>query len=189
MPLLSILTRSYLRPDQLERCVKSVINQTDPDFEHIIIPDEIGHGLYWANRQIAECSTKVRGNYIYVLDDDDYIVSPFFIAELKKFLSNFSAIKTGVIIVCCGTLNEEFFPKVWKKPFERGKIAAPNLIVSRQLFETHAHMWDQPRAGDFAFLQSALKENPHIFWWDYNVFCAQSSCGFTEKEQRKYGMI
>jgi glycosyltransferase involved in cell wall biosynthesis len=186
-PFLSIITRSYKRPTELQRCINSVISQTVPDFEHLIINDEVGEGLHWANRQIVECATKVRGGYIYILDDDDYIISPYFIKELKILLENLYPSRPDLII-CCGILNEEFFPKIWKKPVERGKIAAPNLITKRSVFEQYAQNWDQPKAGDFKFVEAIFKSDPKIYWWDYNVFRASSSCGFTEKEKKKYGI-
>jgi hypothetical protein len=164
------------------------MSQTLPDFEHIIINDEIGHGLYWANRQIAECKNKVCGHYVYVLDDDDHITSFSFIEDFKTLLQNLSP-RTPDIIICCGELNEQIFPKIWKQKIERGKIAAPNVICRSKLFNEHAFMWDQPRAGDFKFLEHVLKYDPDIFWWDYEVFCATSGCSLTEEEQVKYGFI
>jgi GT2 family glycosyltransferase len=184
-PALSIITRTCQRPNELQRCINSVLNQTDPDFEHLIIPDEIGHGLYWANRQIAECASKIKGDYVYILDDDDLIVSYFFIEDLKKLINNLDS--KPDVIVCRGVLNNEKLPKIWKAPIERGKIAAPNLITRNRIFEQHAFMWDQPRAGDFHFAESVWKANPNIFWWDYDVFRAESSCGFNEKQKQKFG--
>ncbi|NIV99524.1 glycosyltransferase, partial [Candidatus Saccharibacteria bacterium] len=100
-PLLSIITRTYQRPDLLERCINSVLRQTLPDFEHLIIDDSIGHGLYWANRQIAECAEKTNGFYIYVLDDDDFITSYSFLEDLKDLLRDIAP-REPDLIVCCG---------------------------------------------------------------------------------------
>lgn len=182
---MSIITRTCQRPSELQRCINSVLNQTDPDFEHIIIPDDIVHGLYWANRQIAECRTKLKGDYVYVLDDDDFIISFSFIEELKKLINNLDS--KPELIICRGTLNDEQFPKVWKDKVIRGQIAASNLIVRTDVFDAHAGAWDQPRSGDYKFFESVYKTNPVIFWWDFDVFKAASSCGFTEEEKRRYG--
>lgn len=182
---MSIITRSCLRPNELQRCINSVLNQTSPDFEHVIIPDEIAHGLYWANRQISECCEKLKGDYVYVLDDDDYIVSFSFIEDLKRLLDNLEA--QPDLIICRGELNGERFPKFWKQIPQRGQIAAPNLITRIDIFEQHAYAWDQPRAGDFNFFESMLKTNPNIFWWNYDVFWAESSCGLSEKDKERFG--
>jgi glycosyltransferase involved in cell wall biosynthesis len=179
------LTRSCQRPTELQRCINSVLNQSDPNFEHIIISDEIVHGLYWANRQIKEQAHKLQGQYVYILDDDDYITNLDFIKDFKVLIEN---IDTDVII-CKGTLNEEIFPKIWKSPLPpvRGKIAAPNLITRRKIFDEFAHHWDQPRAGDFHFIKAIDNAGCKFFWWDYDVFCAESSCGFTEKQKQEFG--
>jgi hypothetical protein len=166
------------------------LTQTDPDFEHIIISDDIAHGLYWANRQIKEQAHKLQGQFVYILDDDDYIANPNFIKDFKEYIGQYSAITSKILVVCRGILNDELFPKIWKENFDegaRGKIAAPNMIVSRALFDKCAYAWDQPRAGDFNFLMEAVKLLPHIFWWDYEVFWAESSCGLTEEQKKEYG--
>lgn len=185
-PLLSIITRSYQRPTELKRCIDSVLNQTDPDFEHIIVPDEIGHGIHWANRQITEQAYKLNGQYVYILDDDDYVVTSDFIKDFRILLEN---IDSSDVIICCGTLNGERYPKFWKEPLVRGGIAAPNFICRQAVFNRYAKFWDAPRAGDASFIQAVNKAGHKIFWWDYDVFWAESSCGFTEEQKIRYGLI
>jgi hypothetical protein len=121
------------------------------------------------------------GDYVYILDDDDFIVSFFFIEELKKLINGLD-LKPDVII-CKGTLDGQKFPKIWKEEIQRGKIAAPNLIVRNQVFDKHARMWDAPRAGDFFFAKDIWKTDPYVFWWDFNVFWAESSRGLTEEQK------
>jgi glycosyltransferase involved in cell wall biosynthesis len=169
---------------ELQRCINSILVQTDSDFEHIIIPDEIAHGIHWANRQIKEQAYKLQGKYVYILDDDDYITNPNFIEDFKKLLEN---LDSPDVIVCRGELNGKSFPKIWKQDIRRGQIAAPNLIVRRQVFDQYAHHWDQPRAGDYHFINAIYNSGHSFFWWNYEVFWAESSCGLTEQQKEMFG--
>lgn len=183
-PTLSIITRSCCRPTELQRCINSILTQTDPDFEHIIIPDEVAHGIYWANRQIKEQANKLNGRYVYIIDDDDYISNCRFIEDLKKLLENLT---DPDVIICRGQLNGKSYPTIWKDRPQRGKIAAPNLIVRTDIFNHFAHLWDQPRAGDFFFIKEIYNCGYQFFWWNYEVFWAESSVGLTEEQKEMYG--
>ena len=181
---MSIITRNCCRPTELQRCINSILYQTDPDFEHIIVADDVAHGLHWANRQIKEQAGKLHGRYVYILYDDDYISNEHFIEDLKALLENLS---DPDVIVCRGKLNGKSFPTIWKQPPERGKFASPNMIVRRQVFDRFADWWDKPRAGDFSFINAVYQADCSFFWWNYEVFWAESSCGLTEAEKEMFG--
>jgi glycosyltransferase involved in cell wall biosynthesis len=183
-PTLSIVTRNCCRPTELQRCVNSVLNQTDPDFEHIIISDDEVQGLHWANQQIKEQAGKLHGQYVYILDDDDYIVNNNFIEDLKALLEN---LNEPDVIICRGQLNGKSYPTIWKEHPQRGKIAAPNLITRVDIFNDFAYRWDQPRAGDFFFIKEIYNSGYQFFWWNYEVFWAESSVGLTEEQKEMYG--
>ncbi len=82
-PFLTIVTRCCKRPVALVRAIESVQMQTDKDVEQVFIVDEGGKGLVWANRQLHEQRGRVSGEYVFVLDDDDMLATPGFVARLK----------------------------------------------------------------------------------------------------------
>jgi hypothetical protein len=153
--------------------------------EHVMIHDQGGHGMHWANKQIFEHSWKVHGQYIYILDDDGFLLYDDFIADFKKLLINLD--KEPDVIFCKGWIINKLFPTNWKEMPERRGIGAPNFIIKYETFLEHAFTWDTPRAGDYQFITSVLKQNPKIYWWDKILFYGSMSSGFTgiEKEQMK----
>ena len=52
-PTLTIVTRTFRRPQMLERCVASVWAQECRDFQHVILPDEIGIGIRASYERMA----------------------------------------------------------------------------------------------------------------------------------------
>ena len=178
-PILTILTRCYQRPLGLKRCKESLLSQTDPNFEHMIMIDQQGHDIHWANKQIVDMAGKINGDYVYILDDDDFVICENFIHELNEMLLN---IQPNVFIVK-GWIHEKSFPKRWRSMPAQGEIAAPNFIVSRDIFNKYASYWDMPRRGDFNFINCVLQSQSDIYWWDRYIFYADPSSGKTEKEK------
>ena len=86
-PFLSVITRSCGRAKQFARAKKSLMTQVDPDFEHIIIVDKVGKGLHEANKSLATNKHRVKGQYIFILDDDNYVSDRNFIKHLKNVVS------------------------------------------------------------------------------------------------------
>ena len=77
-PFLSIVTRHLTtRTELLERLVSSIKSQTDADLEHIILTDDEGRGLGWANQQFERHKDLPEGRYVMMLDDDDWLVPKF----------------------------------------------------------------------------------------------------------------
>lgn len=126
-------------------------------------------GLKWANFQIHENRHRINGKWVYILDDDDFIIDLKFIEKLKIIDKKIS---TGIII-CKGYINEELFPHhgFWKRAPIRGTIGSPNFIVTKKVFLKHSIHWCQSRAGDYFFIKKAYAhEKTH--WWNNCVFYA-----------------
>jgi len=176
-PFLSIITRCYLRPKQLERCIQSVREQTDQDYEHLFINDEYGSGIFWANTQVFEHRERVNGDWVYVLDDDDYLIDNSFISGLKKIVNN----NDVGLIVCKGYIGEPLYPPddYWKKPPIRGTIGSPNFIVKKDLYLQFADAWVQKKAGDYFFVRK-IYANTKTYWWNKTVFKAPIGSGIPE---------
>jgi len=81
---LSVVTRTHPKPvDYLALNQASLRGQQDPDYEQIVIRDEVGMGLAWANRQFWVHREKTQGEYVIMLDDDNVLATPHAITVLK----------------------------------------------------------------------------------------------------------
>ena len=88
-PFLSIVTRSYKRPNYLKKCLQSVFEQHDPDFQHIVLFDDVGVGSAKSNQALSESLLYVTGEYVLIVDDDDIIEDRDFIRFMKmRVISN-----------------------------------------------------------------------------------------------------
>jgi hypothetical protein len=172
-PLLTVLTRCNNRPAALKRNQDSLLSQTKPDFEQLQIRDGKNRGRLWANTAIHENAHLAKGKYIYVLDDDDYIICDTFIEDLTVLIANIDIAETGFhpsVVIVKGYINEKIFPTTWKQKPERGEIGAPNFLVKNNIFCKFSQHWCQPRAGDFYFIDAIFKSKARIFWWNKLIF-------------------
>jgi hypothetical protein len=104
MAFLSVITRHMpSRADFLALNQASLRLQSDPDYEQVVVVDELGQGWHYANLMLVEavrptpptpdpgrmpCAPtgggKVSGRYVLVLDDDDMLINAQAIERLKK---------------------------------------------------------------------------------------------------------
>lgn len=182
MPLLTIITRTCDRPHLLARNQAMLECQQEKDFEVKLIKDDKGRGLYWANRQIAKARGTLKGRYVWILDDDDFCLSDSFVWSFKV---NQNIWDRPDVVVAKGWILEKQMPtpRTWYKFPVRGEIAAPNVIVKRELFDKYCHLWNRERAGDFAYISGIFSGKPSVRWWEKFIFYADPSCGHSEAEK------
>lgn len=86
-PFLSIYTTYYRRPQALVRCLRSIGEQTAVDeLEHIVFPDHAGYGIDGGlYGRLAWYGTALRGEYVAMLCDDDYLVDEDAVAKVMAF--------------------------------------------------------------------------------------------------------
>jgi hypothetical protein len=166
---LTIMTRHCVgREELLERNQRSLRRQSDPDFEQILIVDEVGRGLAWAEKQLEANRDRTSGCYVYILDDDDYLADDEFIKEAKRAASKFNP---DVIMVRMRRL--PYYPQVlpengyWSKAPEMGHVGAPCYLVRRELWKAHIHRFsDAPYPGDFYFVRHLYDIGCSFYWLD-----------------------
>ncbi|MCF7814795.1 MAG: glycosyltransferase family 2 protein [Candidatus Cloacimonetes bacterium] len=140
-PTFTIITPTFRRPELLRRAIKSVLNQTFTNYEHIVVDDanddetvevisafnssKIKYNAH--DKQLGAASAyntgikMSKGNYINFLDDDD----EYFPEILEKIHSTFENSKdkigfvwTGIIRVRDGEESEKILVKIkWPQRF------------------------------------------------------------------------
>jgi glycosyltransferase involved in cell wall biosynthesis len=148
---LSIITRTYLRPNLLKLNQESLRNQTDGDWEQILLVDKVGIGVPEANKNLR--TVDVSGDYVLILDDDNVVTDNNFIANLKILEES----KPDLIIVQLQRDKERVFPT--KIPPEMGSIDTANMVVSREMWYKHRSDFRDSYNGDFYFAESLYKDN------------------------------
>lgn len=155
MAFLTILTRSFQRPESLARCVQSVARQTDPDVEQRIIFDPLGRGVEWSYLNLR--GVVPDGEYVFLLDDDDYLIDPSFVAELKKVAERHN--RPDVIFVgmnVAGTVMP-----VWDDGLRRGYIACSCFVVKCEVWLEHAVKFRDDYSADFYFIEAICNCDKH----------------------------
>lgn len=166
-PFLSIITRCYKRPVGLSRNQASISGLTDKDIEQIFITDNCGLGLLSANTSFSDPQTRelVTGSYVFLLDDDDFIIEPDFIGLLK------GAAETDRDIIffrmnIIGGPNGDLYPtpETWMKEPKVAHIGGSCFIVKREIYEKHISAFALPRMGDFAFIKAVWDSGASSTW-------------------------
>ncbi len=174
-PFLTILTRCYKRPNMLEKCKKSIDDQTLQDYEQIFIIDNIGRGRPYANKafEIAQREYYIRGQYVMILDDDDIIIDKGFIQQMKTFVDN----SRHSAIIFQGKVGNKILPPdhLFGREQPRScQIGSFSIVVRKDVFNRHLPKFGSDNAiGDFKFIESIWKEDPFAVKW-YKKLCCET---------------
>jgi len=168
MPFLSIITRHMLsRPNLLLSCRSSIRGQTDADLEHIVLADEIGRGIAWANMQFYHHRNIPQGEYVLMLDDDDYLATPYAVEMLKRVVELarepdivvFRDLRAGL-----GKLPSE---AVWRSRMPiANEISGQDFIVRRDVWYDNIWAFGLDYGGDFQFMEALWESRPTVTWFD-----------------------
>lgn len=167
-PFLSIVTRRYKRPNGLKKNLESV-EALGTDVQHVFITDPVGHGMLEANRAFYYGRHIPIGKYVYLLDDDDFIVNPNMVKELKQITKDHNdpdvilfrmTIKNGQ--------NNNHYPTntCWEDKPYIAHIGGSCFVVKREVWLKHIHHFGHTRCGDFHFINAVWQDNPTVYWHD-----------------------
>ena len=148
MAFLTVVTRSYKRPQALARCVQSVACQSDPDVEHVIVHDALGRGIGWSQENLR--NVPIGGEWVYVLDDDDYLIDDRFIENLKVLVAERNP---EVVFVKMDMLWSILPPKTANGPL-LGQIAVSCFVVKRAVWLEHVNDFQPIYEGDYTFIRA-----------------------------------
>jgi hypothetical protein len=163
---LTILTRTFLRrPEGLARNQASVAAQTDAEeVEQLLLVDHEQRGIEWSYVHLRDALPHIHGNYVLLLDDDDYLIDPEFVADLAHQVEDGPAVIIVRMDVSGRKMPEYDF---WERPPVPGQIACSCFIVRRDVFAEHVGDFAADYAGDFAFINAVWHcPRGHVFeWW------------------------
>jgi len=162
-PFLTIITRCYKRPFGLIKNYISINTLTDKDCEQIFIIDNIGVGLLEANRSFSNPTVleMISGQYVFLLDDDDFIVNPEMIRDLKAVPGDPDIIFFRMTIK--NGMNNNHYPTdelCWGKEPIIARIGGSCMVVKTEWYKKYAHHFGVARCGDYYFLKAMWNANP-----------------------------
>lgn len=165
-PFLTLVCRCCDRPKMLTKALRSVLAQSDTDVEIVFIVDPKRRGVRWANRQFGRNVHRVRGKYVYTLDDDTFLPNRRFVERLKTVPEN------PAVIMVKGRrpqLQPHILPKssVWGKR-DKLRVASTNgacFVVRADYWEKHAHHYGAKGSGDWNFLNALKQDRTADFYW------------------------
>ena len=181
MAFLEILTRTFnARPRMFAAHKASLAAQTDQDFIHTLIVDDVGRGIAYATEQMARYAPSLVGSYVFVLDDDDMLTLPTFIAGLKQ-IAVLNA--PDVVFVRMDHDYGRILPSArWGKSPKVSEIGVSAYVVRREVWQAHAGAWTPGKyTSDFEFIDSIWQSRPVTYWWDVVASrCQRQSLGRAE---------
>lgn len=187
-PFLSIVTRHHIgRPGAMSACRRSVQAMTDGDLEHILLIDDGPRGLEFANCQFNEHQDLVRGQYVWKLDDDDALIYPELLTDLKALVKKHEP----TIIMVKAQIGYDDVQKrdfgvmpsanVWNKRPLSGEVCCLNYIVRADVWKEHiaacyggigcalrftTALWEKVDSGEYS-----------VLWYDKVVAKVQKRLG------------
>jgi hypothetical protein len=147
----------------------SLAAQTDPDYEHVLLPDPEAHGVAWANKRMRNVGALIHGEYAMVLDDDDLLTDPGLIADLKDITKG---MRPDVIVTRMDHGPRGILPGAedWGGIPVRGCIGCSAVIVRADAWRSHAAYYGEAYDGDYDFIHALLSHKPgdrlRVYWHD-----------------------
>ena len=165
-PFLTIVTRHGRRPWMLERCRASVLAQTCDDYEHVIIHDHVGVGIQGSHKAVAERADTFQGRYIWLLDDDDWLIEPGFVETVRR-VAELENEPEAIIVRTQHVMGLCPDDRHWEARPEKGYIAMPCLVVRADVWRAHRpQLCAVESAGDFALAEAMHNAGREFVWLD-----------------------
>lgn len=180
MTFITLYTPTYKRPTFLAACKASVQTQSDPDYQHMVIVDDSGIGVDGMFRDIRRHADQMRGEYVFILADDDRLYGRDSIRAVKAFAREHD---NPAVIIVRNHKWGQVFPTAWRSEPQLGAIDTGNFIIRADIFRENADAFGLRYEGDFDFIHSLWKKGIPFAWFDY-VFSEMQigGKGMTEDE-------
>lgn len=169
-PLLTVVTRHLPHRSALFAQNRASLEaQTDPDYEQLVLTDTLRVGIENANLILHQAADMVRGDYVWVLDDDDVCADPEFIAKLKAAIAEADT-PPDVVMVRMEHAHLGIKPpdELWNnQAIALGQVGISAAIVRRPLWQQHAQYYARGYDGDFEFYEHLFRDDQlSVLWLD-----------------------
>ena len=166
MALLEVLTRCNRRPQMLMANIRSLMAQSDPDWEQTFIVDVAGRGIGASYEALA--AQPVHGDYIWILDDDDECIWRPLVADVRRIAVQHPNVQVIMVRMDHGAeLGILPDAQVWGEQPMLGHLGVSSYIVRADVWKRHAQAFSSGRyASDFDFIADVWQEKPTVFWHD-----------------------
>ena len=164
MTFMTFYTPTYKRPTYLSICRSSVQAQTCRDYQHMVIVDDSGIGVDGMFNDIRRHANAVRGEYVFILADDDRLLDPSGLEQVKAFAM---ANDYPPVIIVRNHKWGKTFPLIWGEAPEYTKIDTGNFIIRADVFLENVDQFGECYEGDFVFIDHLWKAGYSFAWFDY----------------------
>lgn len=166
---LTIVTRCCRRPNALIGNIQSVYAQDCEDWEQLLLVDHTGihdeDPILWANAQLERYKDCVRGDYVYILDDDRWFETHDTISAMKHH----ALCDADVLLVRARETQLDNMDYVyptddiwgvnweeWERPKKWSGCGAC-VVVKREVWQDHIHYYQYAPGGDWHFINSLIQ--------------------------------
>lgn len=164
--LLSIVTRTFNgRPRGMRRLRESLARQTSQDFEHVLLVDDQRRGVEWTHANLWRVLPDIHGQYVMLLDDDDYLIDDDFVKLLAGKVSD----DPEVVIVKMDMSNGLILPSLhdWLEKPRFTRIAISCHISRADVFAEHVRDFKPYyHGGDYEYIEKVWDCGHRFKWWD-----------------------
>jgi len=171
MAFVTILTRHLpARHALLRRNQESLRAQHDPDYTQQILIDPLARGWAYARQLLVEAARPITAGYVWIVDDDDYLIDPHGIVELKRAAGH---APPGIIFRGRHAELGVLPTHSWRQRPARGDIGSFDFILRADVFRACVSMTsDSDYAHDHAIIAAAYDQHAAEVVWLDRVICA-----------------
>jgi len=146
---ITFVTPTYRRPKGLARCMASVAEQSAVGrVQHLVLPDYAGVGIAGMYASLPTYRDAVRGQYVYLLCDDDELAEIDVIEKVERYAKDYQYPPVILVDVIKGGLQ---WPSGEAWPPVMGRIDLGCLIVRADVWKAHVTDYGARYEGDFDF--------------------------------------
>lgn len=164
-PLLTVITPTYRRPQQLEACLRSVGAQTAAhEIQHIVLPDHVGHGIVdGLYARLAWYAPVVRGRYVNILCDDDVLADETLVSSLASFVE---ARQSPPVVMARVRKGHMELPSCAPEgPPQCGHVDMTSYIVRADVWQAHVHDYGKVYEGDYWHAKAVYDAGYATTYW------------------------
>jgi hypothetical protein len=126
--------------------------------------DDSGIGVDGMFHDIRRHAKAIRGDYVFILADDDRLIKAEGLGQVKAFAE---ANNHPPVIIVRNYKWGKTFPLIWEQAPEFTKIDTGNFIIRSDVFLENADRFGECYEGDWVFIEHLWNAGYPFAWFDY----------------------